>query len=89
MVSSLKDWVTEEDFCKILLWNDQPISVIAPNFVDLEIVETDPGVKGDTVSGGSKPATLSTGAVIKVPLFLSKGEIVTVDTRNGQYQGRK
>ena len=62
---------------------------IAPNFVDLEIVETDPGVKGDTVSGGSKPATLSTGAVIKVPLFLSKGEIVTVDTRNGQYQGRK
>ena len=72
-----------------MLWNDQPISVIAPNFVDLEIVETDPGVKGDTVSGGSKPATLSTGAVIKVPLFLSKGEIVTVDTRNGQYQGRK
>ena len=89
MVSSLKEWVTEEDFCKILLWNDQPISVIAPNFVDLEIVETDPGVKGDTVSGGSKPATLSTGAIIKVPLFLSKGEIVTVDTRNGQYQGRK
>ena len=62
---------------------------MAPNFVDLEIVETDPGVKGDTVSGGSKPATLSTGAIIKVPLFLSKGEIVTVDTRNGEYQGRK
>ena len=62
---------------------------MAPNFVDLEIVETDPGVKGDTVSGGSKPATLSTGAIIKVPLFISKGEIVTIDTRNGQYQGRK
>jgi len=89
MVGSLKDWVTEEDFCRILLWNDRPISVMAPNFVDLEIVETDPGVKGDTVSGGSKPATLSTGAIIKVPLFLSKGEIVTIDTRNGQYQGRK
>lgn len=89
MVGSLKNWVTEEDVCKVLLWNDQPISVIAPNFVDLEIKETDPGVKGDTVSGGTKPATLSTGAIIKVPLFLSKGEIVTIDTRNGEYQGRK
>jgi len=89
MVGSLKNWVTEEDICKILLWDEQPISVMAPNFVDLEIVETDPGVKGDTVSGGSKPATLSTGAIIKVPLFLSKGEIVTIDTRNGEYQGRK
>jgi elongation factor P len=62
---------------------------MAPNFVDLEIVETDPGVKGDTVSGGSKPATLSTGAIIKVPLFLSKGEVVIIDTRTGEYQGRK
>ena len=68
---------------------EQPISVMAPNFVDLEIVETDPGVKGDTVSGGSKPATLSTGAIIKVPLFLSKGEVVIIDTRTGEYQGRK
>lgn len=82
-------WVTEEDVCKVLLWNDQPISVVAPTFVDLEITQTDPGVKGDTATGGSKPATLSTGAIIKVPLFVSEGEIVTIDTRSGEYQGRK
>ena len=58
-------------------------------FVDLEVTQTDPGVKGDTATGGSKPATLSTGAVVKVPLFVSEGEIVTIDTRNGEYQGRK
>ena len=67
----------------------KPISVVAPTFVDLEIIQTDPGVKGDTATGGSKPATVSTGAVIKVPLFVSEGEIVTIDTRNGEYQGRK
>ena len=63
--------------------------VVAPTFVDLEITQTDPGVKGDTATGGSKPATLSTGAIIKVPLFLSEGEVVTIDTRSGEYQGRK
>ena len=73
----------------MLLWNESPISVAAPTFVDLEITQTDPGVKGDTATGGSKPATVSTGAIIKVPLFVSEGEIVTIDTRNGEYQGRK
>ena len=52
------------------------------------MVETDPGLKGDTASGGSKPATLSTGAVVKVPLFLNQGEIIRIDTRTGEYQGR-
>jgi len=84
-----KDWLTEEDVCKVYLWDGSPFSVTPPTFVDLEIEQTDPGVKGDTVSGGSKPATLSTGVVVKVPLFLSKGDIVTIDTRNGEYQGRK
>ena len=51
-------------------------------------METDPGLKGDTASGGNKPATLSTGAVVKVPLFLSQGEVIRVDTRTGEYQGR-
>ena len=88
-VGELEKWVTEEDICKVLLWNDKPISVVAPTFVDLEITQSDPGVKGDTATGGSKPATLSTGAVIKVPLFVSEGDIVTIDTRNGEYQGRK
>ena len=68
--------------------NGAPLSVAPPNFVELEIVETDPGLKGDTASGGSKPATLSTGAVVKVPLFLSQGEVIRIDTRTGEYQGR-
>ena len=89
IVSDLEKWVTEEDICKVLLWNEKPISVVAPTFVDLKITQTDPGVKGDTATGGTKPATLSTGAIIKVPLFLSEGELLTNDTRNGEYQGRK
>ena len=89
IVSDLEKWVTEEDTCKVLLWNEKPISVVAPTFVDLKITQTDPGVKGDTATGGTKPATLSTGAIIKVPLFVSEGELVTIDTRNGEYQGRK
>ena len=89
IVSDLEKWVTEEDTRKVLLWNEKPISVVAPTFVDLKIIQTDPGVKGDTATGGTKPATLSTGAIIKVPLFVSEGELVTIDTRNGEYQGRK
>ena len=88
-ISSNKNWLTEEDICKILFWNESPISITPPNFVNLKVVETDPGVKGDTVSGGTKLATLSTGAVIKVPLFVSEGDLVKVDTRSGEYQGRK
>ena len=59
-----------------------------PNFVVLQITETDPGVRGDTASGATKPATLQTGAVIKVPLFVNQGEMVRVDTRTGQYTAR-
>ena len=88
-IASNKDWLTEEDVCKVLLWNGSPISVVPPTFVHLKIKQTDPGAKGNTVSGGSKPAILSTGVVIKVPLFLSEGDTVTVDTRKGEYQGRK
>jgi len=62
--------------------------VTPPNFVELEITETDPGLKGDTAQGGSKPATLSTGAIVKVPLFLNIGDVVRVDTRTGEYQNR-
>ena len=53
------------------------------------VTETDPGVKGDTATGGTKPATLATGAIVKVPLFISEGELITIDTRSGEYQGRK
>ena len=89
LIGDNKNWLTEEDICQVLLWNDTPISIILPNFVDLKITQTDPGVKGDTASGGNKPATLATGAIIKVPLFVSEGDIVTIDTRSGEYQGRK
>ncbi len=87
-VGESAQWLKEGDRCEVTLYNDSPLAVVAANFVELEIVETDPGVKGDTASGGSKPATLSTGAVVKVPLFLSQGEIIRIDTRSGEYVGR-
>ena len=70
------------------LWNGSPLAVTAPNFVELEIIETDPGLKGDTANGGSKPATLSTGAVVRVPLFVNQGDVIKVDTRTGEYASR-
>ncbi len=81
-------WLKETDRCTVTLWNDSPIAVAPANFVELEVADTDPGVKGDTASGGSKPATLSTGAVVKVPLFINIGEVIKVDTRTGEYQNR-
>ena len=83
-----KDWLSDGDMCQITLWNNVPLIVEAPNFVELEIVETDPGVKGDTASGGVKPAKLSTGAVVRVPLFVDQGEVIKVDTRSKEYVSR-
>ena len=87
-VSDCLDWLKENQAYTVVLWNDNPISVSPPNFIELEVTETDPGLKGDTAQGGSKPATLSTGAVVKVPLFINRGEIIRVDTRTGEYQAR-
>ena len=87
-VGDAKDWITDGDVCGITLWNDAPIIVTAPNFVELEIVETDPGVKGDTASGGVKPAKLSTGTTVRVPLFVDQNEIIKVDTRSREYVSR-
>ncbi len=81
-------WIKEEDMCDLTLWNNQPITVSSPNFVILKVTETDPGLKGDTSSGGSKAATLETGAVIRVPLFIQEGESLRVDTRTGEYVSR-
>jgi len=81
-------WLKEGDKVMITLWNDNPIAVTPPNFVELEVVETDPGLKGDTANGGSKPAKLSTGAVVKVPLFINQGEVLRIDTRSGEYVSR-
>lgn len=87
-VTDAKPWLKEQDSCQVTVWNEVPIAVTPANFVELEIVETDPGLKGDTAQGGTKPATLSTGAVVKVPLFVNIGEVIRVDTRTGEYQNR-
>jgi elongation factor P len=83
-----KLWIREQDVCAVTLYNNVPLSVAPPNFVTLEVTQTDPGVRGDTSSGGSKPATLETGAVVKVPLFIEEGEVLKVDTRTGEYVSR-
>ena len=70
------------------LWNGAPLTVQPPNFVELTITETDPGVRGDTASGGTKPAVLETGATVKVPLFVEQDEKIKVDTRTGEYVSR-
>ena len=81
-------WLKEQDVCIITLWNGLPLVVEPPNTVILKIVETDPGLKGDTSGGGGKPATLETGAVVRVPLFVQKGETIKVNTRTGEYISR-
>lgn len=78
-------WLKEGVTVDIPIHEGNPISVEAPLFVELEVAETVPGIKGDTASGGTKPATLETGAVIQVPLFISEGDLLKVDTRNGTY----
>ena len=87
-VADVTDWLKEQDVYQVTLWNEAPIAVTAPNFVALEVTETDPGLKGDTAQGGSKPATLSTGAIVKVPLFIVTGDVLKIDTRSGEYVSR-
>ena len=87
-VSEAVKWLKDQDICTVTLWNGSPLSVDAPNFVNLAITETDPGLKGDTSGGGGKPATLETGAVVRVPLFVQTGEVIKVDTRSGEYVSR-
>ncbi len=72
----------------VLFWRDQPINIELPSFVDVLVTQCDPGLKGDTASGATKPATLETGAVVQVPLFLKEGERIRVDTRSGEYVER-
>ena len=81
-------WLKGEEECVVTLWNGVPIAVQPPNFVELQITETDPGVKGDTAGTGGKPATLETGAVVRVPLFVAQEEVIKVDTRSGEYVSR-
>lgn len=87
-VADATQWLREQDTCTVTLWNGVPLTVVPPNFVELKIVETDPGVRGDTATGGMKPARLETGAVVKVPLFINEGEVIKVDTRTSGYVSR-
>jgi elongation factor P len=87
-MAEARQWLKGQETCVVTLWNGEPLSVMPPNFVVLEITDTDPGVRGDTATGGTKPATLETGAVVKVPLFVETGERIKVDTRTGEYVSR-
>ncbi len=87
-IKDAKNWLKEQDIFDVILYNGEILSVVPQNFVELEITETDPGLKGDTAQGGSKPATLTTGAVVRVPLFIEIGEKIRIDTRTGDYVSR-
>jgi len=87
-VGDATKWLKEQDLCEVTLWNGAPIAVTPPNFVVLAVTETDPGVRGDTSGGGGKPATLETGAVVRVPLFIEIGDMLRIDTRTGEYVAR-
>jgi elongation factor P len=84
-VGDARKFLKEEMLLKILFYKGDPIGVEVPIFVELKIVKTAPGLKGDTVSGGTKPAELESGMVIQVPLFLNEGDVIKVDTRTGEY----
>jgi elongation factor P len=81
-------WLKEGITCIVTLWNNVPLQVMPPAHIDLKVVETDPGVRGDTATGGQKPAKLETGAVVRVPLFINEGEVLKIDTRTGAYISR-
>jgi elongation factor P len=88
IVGDSAQWLKDQDFCTVTLWNDAPLAVTPANFVELKIIETDPGVRGDTSGGGGKPAKLESGAVVRVPLFVQIDEVIKIDTRTGEYISR-
>jgi elongation factor P len=81
-------WLKDGTVCIVTLWNNVPLVVTPPPHIELTVVETDPGLRGDTATGGQKPAKLETGAVVRVPLFINEGEVIRVDTRTGEYISR-
>ncbi|MXP56762.1 elongation factor P [Pantoea sp. Mhis] len=81
-------WLQTNVECIVTFWNDKPISIRPPNFIETYIINTEPGLKGDSTTSSSKLAILSTGAIIKVPLFIQTGDLVKVDTRSGEYISR-
>ena len=88
VVGDTAQWLKEQAMCTVVLYNGAPLIVTPPNFVELLITETDPGLRGDTSSGGGKPATVETGAIVRVPLFVQEDEVIKIDTRTGEYVSR-
>jgi elongation factor P len=87
-VGEAAKWIKGQEVCVMTLWDGAPLSITPPNFVELAVAQTDPGLKGDTAQGGTKPATLETGTEVKVPLFIEEGNILKIDTRTGEYVSR-
>jgi len=81
-------WLKDGTVCIVTLFNNVPLVVTPPPHIELKVVETDPGLRGDTATGGQKPAKLETGAVVRVPLFINEGEVLRIDTRTGEYISR-
>ncbi|MDO5690821.1 MAG: elongation factor P [Tissierellia bacterium] len=81
-------YIRENDVATIRFYQGKAFDVSAPNFVELEVTETEPGVKGDTATGATKPATVETGAVVQVPLFVNAGDVIKIDTRTNEYLSR-
>jgi len=88
VVGEAAQWLKDGTVCIVTLWNNVPIVVTPPPHIELKVVETDPGLRGDTATGGQKSAKLETGAVVRVPLFINEGEMVKVDTRTSAYISR-
>ncbi len=88
LVEEAIKYIRENDIATVKFYKDNAFTVEAPNFVDLEVIETEPGVKGDTATNVTKAATVETGAVIQVPIFINEGEKIQIDTRTGEYLGR-
>jgi len=88
VVGETKYWLEGEEICKMLFWNGEVLRLEAPTFVEKEVVDTEPGLKGDTVSNTLKPASISTGKEIQVPLFINEGDVIKMDTRDSSYAGR-
>jgi elongation factor P len=87
-VGDSAQWLKEGLVCIVTLWNNEPLVVNVPAHVELKIVETDPGLRGDTATGGQKPAKVETGAMVRVPLFINEGEVIRINTATGEYVSR-
>lgn len=87
-IAESKDFLKENILCNVLFFDDRPIGLSLPNFIDLKVTETEPWAKGDTAAGSTKPATLETGYNLQVPPFIEEGELIRIDTRTGEYVER-